>query len=76
MELTVNLIIYIGLGSLWSSMLYDRGYYYFLVKCIVKNLIMLPVEIIMLVVLIRLLLPVLIRERLIKMQNERYLPFI
>ncbi len=76
MELTVNLIIYIGLGSLWSSMMYGRGYYYFLIKSIVKNTIMLPIKIVILVMLIQLLLPVLIRERLINKQNGRYIPFI
>lgn len=46
-KLTTNLLINVGLGSLWNAILFDKGYYYFLVKSILKNLLMLPIEVLM-----------------------------
>ena len=58
-KLLINAFINVGLGSLWSAILYNKGYYYFLAKSLVKNSIMLPVEILILIALFRLLLPIL-----------------
>lgn len=47
------------LGSLWSSILYDKGYYYYMVKSAGKNALMFPVQAVMLVFLFAALLPIL-----------------
>ncbi len=49
------------LGSLWSAILYQKGYLYYMVKSAAKNAISLPVYTLMLVVLFQALLPVLHR---------------
>lgn len=61
----VNFGIHVILGSLWSSMLYGKGYYYFFAKSLTKNIIMLPVEVILLIILLRILMPALSSMRLI-----------
>ena len=47
------------LGSLWSAILYGKGYLYYMGKSAVKNAAFLPVQVVMLVVVLRLLLPIL-----------------
>ena len=47
------------LGSLWSAMLYSKGYMYYLTTSAVKNALYLPLQILMLGFLFQALLPVL-----------------
>ena len=47
------------LGSLWSAMLYSKGYIYYLTTSAVKNALSLPLQILMLGFLLQALLPVL-----------------
>ena len=47
------------LGSLWSAMLYSKGYIYYLTTSAVKNALYLPLQILMLGFLLQALLPVL-----------------
>lgn len=69
----VDFGIHVGLGSLWSWMLYGKGYYYFFAKSLIKNSIMLPVEVIMLVAFLQILLPVLVRENILPKQKKNYI---
>ncbi len=65
------------LGSLWSAILYSKGYLYYMTSSAVKNLIYLPIQILILVVLFGALLPVLHRLGLIPSQTEGHrLPWI
>ena len=41
-RLAVNLVINVLIGSIWSAMLMGKGYYYYLTKSVVKNLLLLP----------------------------------
>lgn len=52
-------ILNVVLGSLWSAVLYSKGYLYYAYASLLKNSIMLPVQTIMLVALFAALLPVL-----------------
>lgn len=70
----VDFGIHVGLGSLWSCMLYGKGYYYFLAKSLIKNTVMLPVEVIMLTALLQVLLPVLVHENIVPKQKRKYIP--
>ena len=56
------------LGSLWSAILYGKGYMYYMTKSAIKNAISLPIQIIMLVVLFQVLLPILRRMGVIPNQ--------
>ena len=76
MKAIVNFIIHVGLGSLWSKILFGKGYYYYFAKSIIKNTLMLPIEVIMLVTLLQIFLKILVHEGLIPKQKGKYIPFI
>lgn len=58
-------ILNVTLGALWSAILYSKGYIYYMVKSFWKNLVMLPVQTVMLFFLLIALVPVLSRVGLI-----------
>lgn len=62
------------LGSLWSAILYSKGYLYYMTTSLVKNTLMLPVQTLMLVLLLGALLPVLHRMGLLPDQGAKRLP--
>lgn len=70
----INVFVNILMGSLWSAMLFQKGYLYYLSKSVVKNLLLLPAEILLLVLLYQVLLPVLTRMKLIPAQPSRRIP--
>ena len=49
------------LGSLWSAMLYSKGYIYYMSTSAVKNLLYYPVQVLLLVLLLQEVLPVMHR---------------
>ncbi|WMJ21877.1 folate family ECF transporter S component [Paludicola sp. MB14-C6] len=65
-KLSINVFVNIMLGSLWSYMLFGKAYYYYLVKSTIKNSIMLPIEVIIMVILFQALLPKLKQMNLIE----------
>lgn len=56
-KLIINVFVNIFLGSVWSAMLYSKGFYYYLGQSVIKNLVLLPVEIAVMAALFRLLIP-------------------
>ena len=60
-KLSVNLLVNILLGSVWSAVLYSKGYYYYFVNSIVKNLLLLPLETVIMAVIIGAMLPVAVK---------------
>lgn len=75
-KLCVNLFVNIGLGALWSSILYNKGYLYYLVKSITKNALLLVPEAICLFLFFNLMLPVMERAGIIPKQPKLPLPFV
>jgi hypothetical protein len=65
LRLVINYGINVLLGSVWKAMLFGKGYYYYFTTGLVKNTLMLPVEIILTVAVFRLLLPTLRRSGLV-----------
>ncbi len=65
---TVTNLQNVLLGSLWSAMLYGKGYLYYMTTSAVKNALYLPVQILLLGVLLRYLLPGLQRMGLVPKQ--------
>ena len=66
----VNYCIHVGLGCLWSSMLFGKGYYYFFIKSLVKNSILLPVEVTLLFTLLKLFRSILEKQGVLpKLKN-------
>lgn len=68
-KLTVNVGVNIALGALWSSMLYGKGYYYYLVKSTIKNIGLLPIETVLLFLFFKAVLPVAVRSGLLPEQK-------
>ncbi|MCO7126441.1 folate family ECF transporter S component [Sporolactobacillus shoreicorticis] len=75
-KLIVNFVINVGLGCLWSQMLFGKGYWFFLINSLIKNALMLPIETIMLTVLLQALMPVLTRAHVIPVQNGNRISLI
>jgi len=75
-KLSVNVFVNIMLGALWSSMLYSKGYLYYLGRSVVKNVVMLPVEIILMTLFFQVMIPVLRQLKLIPPQPQKRIPFI
>ncbi len=60
-----NYLVNVLLGSLWTSMLYSKGYYFYFTKSLIKNSIMLPIEIAMLYITFKVITPILKKKNLI-----------
>ena len=69
-KLAVNLIANAGLNSLWSAILAGGGFGILALARLPKNILMLPVEVLLLFLIFGLLVPILRRERILS-----WLPF-
>lgn len=64
-KLLVNLPVNVALGCVWSAMLYGKGYLYYFVNSIVKNVALLPLEALLLFAFFGGMAPILVRARLV-----------
>ena len=71
-KLSTN-VLNVFLGSLWSAVLYGKGYLYRMTTSAVKNTAMLPVQTVMLVILFAALIPVLYRAGMMPRQAGGHL---
>ena len=71
----INYFVNVGLGSLWSSILYEKAYLFYAGTSLIKNTIMLPIEVILLVLLFNLLIPFLKNKNLISSENTTPIPW-
>ena len=53
----INLGVNVLLGSLWSAILYSKGYYFYMVQSLSKNLLLLPLEVVAMYLFFKLALP-------------------
>lgn len=67
----VNYVCNVALGSLWSQMLFGKGYLYYLVKSLVKNTLLLPLEVMAMAALFAVLVPVFSRMGLLPGHEKR-----
>lgn len=74
-KLTVNVLVNILLGSLWSAILSGKGFYYFAAKSVIKNIVLLPVETLLMVLVFRAMNPLLSRLKLIPTACTGHIPF-
>lgn len=73
----INYVVNVGLGCLWSAMLYGKGYLYYAATSVVKNSILLVPEVLLLTLLFAMLLPELSRQKVIPPQSAgRLLPWV
>ena len=70
-RLCVNLIVNVGMGAYWSNMLYGKGFIYRVTTSFFKNIIMLPIEVIITVAFFSLLLPAFKSARYIPAKQNR-----
>ena len=68
-KLAVNVICNIGLNSLWNSILAGKAFVVFLAGSATKNLLLWPVEVLVMVLVFRLVTPVLVKQKLIPPQT-------
>lgn len=61
----INYIVNVGIGSLWSAMLYSKGFIYYASTSLIKNTILLPIEIIILYSVFKMIIPILQNRNLI-----------
>ncbi|MEF9968415.1 MAG: folate family ECF transporter S component [Longicatena sp.] len=64
------------LGSLWSSMLYSKGFMFYVTASFIKNTILFPIEVILLVIVFKLILPLLQKKNLVPKQDSNKIPLI
>ncbi|MCI5774639.1 MAG: folate family ECF transporter S component [Erysipelotrichaceae bacterium] len=64
----INYIVNVGMGSLWSAMLYSKGFIYYASTSLIKNTILLPIEIIILFFVFKAIVPILQNRNLISRQ--------
>lgn len=76
MKLIINYAVHVGLGSLWSAMLYNKGYLYFAASSMVKNTILLPIEVIVILAMLKLMLPLMSKRGLMEQQDGNRIPLI
>ena len=67
-KLSVNLLVNVGLGAMWSAIQFSKGYYYYLAKSLVKNIGMLPVEVLLLWLFLKAVVPVCVHSGLLPRQ--------
>lgn len=75
-KLIVDFGIHVGLGSLWSKILFHKGYYYFFLKSLVKNSMMLPIEVVLFLTLLQIFLPALTHQGIVPKQKSKIIPLI
>ena len=71
----VNIGVNVLLGSLWSAILYSKGYYFYFVQSITKNLILLPVEVTILYLFFKVILPVAAKADMVSRWQEEVFLF-
>ena len=70
-KLIVNLFCNVFLNSIWNYILFDKAFIYFVSKSIVKNVLLLPIEVFLLYVVFKLMLKTLNR---LKYTNQKNIP--
>ncbi len=71
----VNYLVNVLLGSVWSAMMYSKGYIYYAGKSLIKNTLLLPLEVVLLVIVFNMVIPVLQGRGLLIHQKKRPVPF-
>ena len=70
----VNIFVNVGMNSLWSAILYSRGFYYYFTTRLLKNIVMLPIEFVILVLFFKAMMPVAAQLNLIRGQDGNRIP--
>lgn len=63
-------LINVGLGSLWNAILLKKAFWFYAAKSLVKNTVMIPIEVAVLLLVLQMLAPVMRRSGLIPDPKE------
>ena len=66
-----NYLVNVLLGSLWSSMLYGKAYLVYATTSLIKNTLLLPIEIILLMIAIKFIYPILKNKNLVNSSQDQ-----
>lgn len=66
-----NYLVNVLLGSLWSSMLYGKAYLVYATTSLIKNTLLLPIEIILLMISIKFIYPILKNKNLVNSSQDQ-----
>ena len=72
-KLLMNFPINVGLGALWSQILYGKGYLYYFWQSLIKNILLLPLEVLVAAGLFAAILPAAVRLKLLPTQSRESL---
>lgn len=61
----VNFFVNVLMGSVWSTMLYSKGFWFYLTASFIKNVTLFPLEVLLLVFVFKALIPILSKRKLI-----------
>lgn len=75
-KVLVNGLVNVLLGSVWSTVIGKYGYVFYLAKSAIKNSIMLPIEIALMVAVLAILVPVISRLGLMPKPLKKFLPVL
>jgi ECF transporter S component (folate family) len=75
-KLIVNYGVNVLLGSLWSKILIGRAFLFFFINSLIKNTLMLPIEVVLLTITLQILLPVLVRAHLLPARYRRHISIL
>ena len=75
-KLINSIFVNVLVGSVWSTMLYGKGFLFYATKSLIKNTLLFPIEVIILVIVFNALIPVLKRAKLIDSTNIFPIPWL
>lgn len=68
-RILITVFVNILLGSVWTTMMFSKGFLFYVTKSAIKNLALLPFEIAVLVIVFKMILPFLHRKHFTKSAN-------
>ena len=72
-KVCTNYFCHVLLNALWSALLYGSGYLYYLWSSLVKNTLLLPIEVLIMAVFFALVIPPFAKMKLLPAHSEREL---
>lgn len=69
-KFSVSLLVNVLLGSVWRQVMVGKGYWYYVGLAAVKNIALLPLEIVVLIIFLRRMLPLMKRAKIVSPDAE------
>ena len=69
-KVCTNFFAHVAFNTLWASILYDKGYLYYLSTSLIKNALLLPAEVLLLALFFKAVLPIFSRMKLLPEHSD------